>query len=144
MNKHDSLIRQKAIPKALDQLSLIRTPTEGASIDVTDALHRLDGFVDRNSLSNEAIRSTIKGIFVDLMLGVRVEEGLDRHIGALERDSGESCAGTEVKPEKPDSPAARWLRELRKYLRDMNARVELAEVLVVLGELFLRYLAISF
>lgn len=132
MNKHDSLIRQKAIPKALDRLSLIHTAIEGASIDATDALNRLGGSVDTNSLSDGTVRSTIKGVFVDLMLGVRVEEGLDRRIGALGRDTGEVCVGNEA-----DSPSARWLRELGKHLRDMDAGAELAEVLVVLGELCL-------
>lgn len=143
MNKHGGLIRQKAIPKALDRLSLIRTAKEEASNDATDAPYRLGGSAGANSLSDDTVRSTIQGIFVDLMLGVRAEEGLDRRIGALGRDMGGLCIGNEASLEKTDSPSARWLRELGKDLEDMDTRVQLAEVLAVLGELYLRCLAIS-
>lgn len=143
MNKHDSLICQKAIPKALDQLSLIRTAKEEASNDPTDAPYRPGGSVDTNPLSDGTVRSTIQGIFVDLMLGVRAEEGLDRRIGALGRDMGGLCVGNEASPGKTDSSSARWLRELGKDLKDMDTSVQLAEVLAVLGELYLRCLAIS-
>lgn len=114
---------------------------EEVSIDATDIQHNLVGSVEHanmNSCCDGTTRSVVEGIFEDLMLGVRIEEGLDRRIRPLKGNAEESYVGNEVRGRawaKTENLSGRWLRELGMDVMDTAPKVELAEVLVVLGEL---------